>query len=162
LARERVKCCAASNRMWSPMVIRPESGLVNPATQSSTVVFPAPDGPNRMVNPGAARNSASRTNSCPGAANRLRNPAASGGPGVLSSFSFCAGADEETAIAVGSSVRRSLISAELFCGSDDPHLPVHTVNEGQHGKAEHQQQHSFCIRLSFFGGLEPSEDVDES
>jgi len=32
-------CGAASNRTQSPTLMRPESGLANPATQSRTVVF---------------------------------------------------------------------------------------------------------------------------
>ena len=46
-----------------PRQIAPTSGVVKPATQSSSVVFPDPDAPNRMVNPGTALNSTSSENS---------------------------------------------------------------------------------------------------
>ena len=42
--------------------IRPASGVVSPATQSSNVVFPDPEGPNSMVNPGWAVKSTSSEN----------------------------------------------------------------------------------------------------
>jgi hypothetical protein len=54
------------------MEIRPASGSSQPATQSSNVVFPAPEGPNRMVNPGAALKSTSSANSRSVEAKRLR------------------------------------------------------------------------------------------
>ncbi len=52
----------ASNKTRSPMTILPASGAARPATQSSSVVFPDPEGPNRMVNPGAALKSTSSEN----------------------------------------------------------------------------------------------------
>ena len=52
-----------SNKARSPTAIRPASGVASPATQSSSVVLPDPDAPNRMVNPGAAVKSTSRENS---------------------------------------------------------------------------------------------------
>src|SRR5208337_2669351 len=38
-----------------PTTIRPSSGSVSPAMQSSSVVLPAPDAPNRIVKPASAR-----------------------------------------------------------------------------------------------------------
>ena len=49
--------------MRSPISIRPVSGVVNPAMQSSSVVLPDPEGPKRMVNPGGALKAASSENS---------------------------------------------------------------------------------------------------
>ena len=49
-----------SNRIRSPMAILPESGVTRPATQSSSVVFPAPEGPKMIVMPGATVNATSR------------------------------------------------------------------------------------------------------
>jgi hypothetical protein len=44
------------------MVIRPLSGLVNPATQSSNVDLPAPEGPHKIVNPGEISSETFSTN----------------------------------------------------------------------------------------------------
>src|SRR3954463_8813350 len=52
-----------SNRTRSLTTIRATSGVVRPATQSSRVVLPAPDAPNKMVKPGGASKSTSRLNS---------------------------------------------------------------------------------------------------
>ena len=45
---------ALSNRIFSRVAIRPASGRTSPAMQSSRVVFPAPEGPNRIVIPGGS------------------------------------------------------------------------------------------------------------
>src|SRR5258707_141550 len=74
-------CCAESKRTRSLRAMRPESGVVSPATQSSKVVLPAPEGPNKIVKPGAAGNSTSRLNVCDCAARRLWNRATSRGRG---------------------------------------------------------------------------------
>ena len=51
-----------SNNVRSAMLMRPRSGLVNPAMQSSNVDLPAPEGPHRMVNPGGISSETSTTN----------------------------------------------------------------------------------------------------
>jgi hypothetical protein len=40
-----------SNSTFSPAAMRPKSGRTNPAMQSSTVDFPEPEGPKRIVIP---------------------------------------------------------------------------------------------------------------
>jgi hypothetical protein len=54
-----------SKKTRSPTAMRPSSGITIPAMQSSTVVFPAPEGPNKMVNPGSALNSTCNEKSRP-------------------------------------------------------------------------------------------------
>ncbi len=51
-----------SKRTRSSRAMRP-CGVASPATQSSSVVLPAPEAPKRMVKPGAAWNSTSRAKS---------------------------------------------------------------------------------------------------
>ena len=46
---------SSSNSTSPPTAIRPLSGFNRPATMLSTLVLPAPDGPNRAVSPGPAR-----------------------------------------------------------------------------------------------------------
>src|SRR5579862_7988236 len=53
-----------SKRARSPTEMRPESGVRRPAIESSSVVFPAPEAPNRMVKPGSAWNVTSSVKSC--------------------------------------------------------------------------------------------------
>src|ERR1035438_8812156 len=48
--------------MVSPIAIVPPSGVCSPATQSSRVVLPAPEAPNRMVKPAATKSSTSSVN----------------------------------------------------------------------------------------------------
>jgi hypothetical protein len=55
------------------MTTFPESGVVRPATQSSSVVFPAPDGPKMIVIPGAMAEVMSSVKSLPVLGKRLRN-----------------------------------------------------------------------------------------
>lgn len=62
---------ALSKKIWFAIAIRPESGTVSPAMQSSSVVFPAPDGPKRIVMPAGMANAALSSKSPP-PANRLR------------------------------------------------------------------------------------------
>ena len=52
-----------SNNTRLPSEISPALVLARPATQSSNVVFPAPEGPNRIVKPGGDSKSTSKTNS---------------------------------------------------------------------------------------------------
>jgi len=52
-----------SNSARSPIAILPESGAVSPAMQSSSVVFPAPEAPKRIVNPADASKATSRRKS---------------------------------------------------------------------------------------------------
>src|SRR5450631_6587 len=141
LATGREVPCAASNKTRSLIAMRPESGLVNPATQSSRVVLPAPDGPNRIVNPGAAWNSTSRTNSWDCAAKRLRNRASSRGA------------------AADLSVRGGFIS-RLFYGPDHPCLAVEAIHHRQHDEAEREQQQRGLVGASVIGGLHAIEDIN--
>src|ERR1700676_5513066 len=122
------------------MAIRPASGLANPATQSSRVVLPAPDGPNRIVNPGAARNSASRINSRACAANRLLILASSSAPIIVPRAETV----DATATAAGSSVREALI-AESFYRAHEPGFPIDAIYDGQHDEAECEQQQGGLI-----------------
>ena len=105
----------------------PESGLVRPAMQSSKVVFPAPEGPNRMVNPGAAskcnfqRQSRGRLseaacgNCSEGAAVTLRRPA-------------------ESAVIGSTSGVRVGVHPIYFRGPMTQALRLSAVNQDQQGK----------------------------
>ena len=52
---------AESNKTSSPITIFPASGCTNPATQSKSVDFPAPEEPNKIVMPEAASMETSST-----------------------------------------------------------------------------------------------------
>src|SRR5208283_4912518 len=52
--------------------MRPSSGSVNPAMESSSVVFPAPDAPKRIVKPASARKWTFRLKLPSGFGKRLR------------------------------------------------------------------------------------------
>src|SRR3989441_8602694 len=55
----------SSNQVSFAHEMRPESGRVSPARQSSNVVLPAPEAPKRMVTPGESAKSTSSVNSRP-------------------------------------------------------------------------------------------------
>src|SRR5438034_716107 len=55
----------SSNQLSFANAMCPESGLVSPARQSSSVVLPAPEAPKRMVTPGESAKSTSSVNSRP-------------------------------------------------------------------------------------------------
>ena len=57
--------------MRPPTAIRPASGVASPAIESSKVVFPAPDAPNRMVTP-LCRTKATSSSKLPEALTSLR------------------------------------------------------------------------------------------
>src|SRR5580658_1391019 len=62
LATAVLTCRPESNKTRLPTAILPASGATRPAMQSRMVVFPDPEEPNSMVNPGAASNSTSSVN----------------------------------------------------------------------------------------------------
>ena len=98
------------------MTIRPSSGDCSPAMQSSTVVLPAPEAPNRIVNPAETASSTSSVKFCPLSRRKLFSIRAV-------NCSFC--------VAIG---RRS---------SPSPHAPSPAcaagIEDRQHGEAERQQ-----------------------
>src|SRR5438552_5307360 len=58
-------CMRSSNQVSFAHEMRPESGRVSPASQSSNVVLPAPEAPKRMATPGESAKSTSSVNSRP-------------------------------------------------------------------------------------------------
>ena len=54
-------CIIELNKTFSPITILPVVGRTSPARQSSSVDFPAPEGPNNIVIPGGASKETSRT-----------------------------------------------------------------------------------------------------
>ena len=111
LATGRSVAAAESNQTRSPTAMRPESGLANPATQSSRVVLPAPEGPKTIVNPGAAWNSTSRANSSPPEGIRLRRETCRRVPCDSSLRSAASeGRDEGVTMPTDSVVRGSFIA----------------------------------------------------
>src|ERR1700722_5174529 len=116
------------------MAMLPESGSFKPATQSSSVVLPAPEAPKTMVKPVAEWKSTSRTKSN-AAPIRLRTCACSMRDAVLS------------------------LSMSMN-GSEQPSLPVQAVDDGQHGKADDQQQQRSGIRGGVVRSLHLVEDLN--
>src|ERR1017187_6097873 len=136
----------ASNKTRSPTAIRPVSGVASPATQSSSVVFPDPDGPNNMVNPGSTLKSTSRENSRAGEKKLLRMRALKGG---VASFGSAG---------VG-------IGFRLFDRTDHPRSllqrsPVQTVHHREHYEAEDQQQYRHAIGRGIVRSLHLIVDVN--
>src|SRR5271170_3967474 len=115
------------------MAMRPESGSIKPAMQSSSVVLPAPDAPNTMVKPGVAWKSTSSTKS--DAAIRFPTCACSARDADLS-LSMC------------------------MYGSDQPGLPVQAVDDGQHGEADDEQKQGGCIGRGIVRSLHLIEDFN--
>src|SRR5712671_1253817 len=141
--------------------MRPTSGITSPATQSSKVVFPAPDGPKRMVNPGVAWNSTSRAKSRSSELRRLWTRTWS----VRSLASPDRG--EGSARRLGSAANcLPALSAVcmwliiLFQWSDKPRPPVQTINQREHSEAEQQQHQRSLICGIVFRGLHAVEDIN--
>src|ERR1700692_1760296 len=100
--------------------MRPDSGVVSPSAQSSSVVLPDPEGPNSTVNPGAALKSTSRENPRLAAAKVLRTTAFRIGTAGF----FCSG--------VG-------MKALLFYRAYRPRFrssSIQAIDRRQHGEAE--------------------------
>ena len=92
--------------------MQPESGSINPAMQSSSVVLPAPDAPNTMVKPGAAWKSTSSAKS----------------DAVAIRLHTCASRSRDAVLSLSMSMD----------GSDQPRPPVQAIDDGQQGEADEQ------------------------
>src|ERR1700681_287841 len=109
----------------------PESGRVMPAMQFRSVVLPAPDAPNKMVKPGGASKTTSRTGASveePAPRRNRFSIRASSTGGSVSHFRFW---------------HTSLIQSQR------PETAVQTVHRGQHDerKAEQKQRALICSRV---------------
>src|SRR5580704_9013362 len=144
LARE-----PASNKTRSPTTILPASGGVRPATQSSSVVLPDPEGPNSMVNPGAALKSTLSQNGRWVAEKVLRMRAIRVGFADLVSGS-------RGSAGVGIEVRlfdwthRSYFAVRRCLRQG---RPVQSVDQSQHRETKDEQQQCHGISRGIVGGL---------
>src|SRR5579871_4388390 len=141
---------ARSKRTSSPTEMRPEPASMSPATQSSSIVFPAPDPPNRIVNPGATRKLTSRVNPWVGV-DRLACTRTASSTGIREPSSAEAFLSEEMAGA-------SLIG--LFYRADGPSPAIESINNREQPKTEDEQQQGRLIRAAVVRNLHPIIDID--